>query len=102
MAKKHLWHCERCGNECMIYKKGKNHKVLVCPHHGVIATNPISGLVKGLVKGGLSAVPVVGGLLSGVAGGLMDSAGGSGKTPTQTQPRERVVIRQPVLVDLGG
>lgn len=50
----------------MIYRKGKNHRVLVCPRCGVLATN---GLLKtgldiatdfvpygGLVKKGLSAV----------------------------------------------
>ncbi len=36
---KHQFHCEKCQNECMIYKKGKNHRVLVCPHCGVLATN---------------------------------------------------------------
>jgi len=42
MAKrKHIFHCERCGNPLTIYKKGKAHRVLVCPQHGVIATNPL-------------------------------------------------------------
>lgn len=42
MAKrKRIFHCERCGNPCTIYKKGKAHRVLVCPQHGVIATNPL-------------------------------------------------------------
>ncbi len=39
--KKRQFHCERCGNPCEIYKKGKKHRVLVCPECGVIATNPL-------------------------------------------------------------
>lgn len=38
--KKHSFHCQKCGSECTIYKKGKAHRVLVCPECGVIATNP--------------------------------------------------------------
>lgn len=38
--RKRQFHCERCHSPCEIYKKGKNHRVLVCPMHGVIATNP--------------------------------------------------------------
>jgi hypothetical protein len=41
MAKKHSFHCQTCGEECTIYKKGKGHRVLVCPKCGVLATNPI-------------------------------------------------------------
>lgn len=50
----------------MIYKKGKNHRVLVCPRCGVLATNGLlskaidfaTDFVPGgrLVKAGLSAV----------------------------------------------
>ncbi len=39
--KKHQFHCEKCGQPCEIYKKGKKHRVLVCPECGVIATNPL-------------------------------------------------------------
>ncbi len=42
MAKrKHQFHCEKCGSPCEIYRKGKKHRVLVCPGCGVIATNPL-------------------------------------------------------------
>lgn len=38
--KKPSFHCQACGNPCTIYKKGKGHRVLVCPKCGVLATNP--------------------------------------------------------------
>jgi len=42
MAKrKRQFHCEACGQPCEIYRKGKKHRVLVCPACGVIATNPL-------------------------------------------------------------
>lgn len=40
-VKKHQFHCEKCSSPCEIYKKGKAHRVLVCPNCGVIATNPL-------------------------------------------------------------
>jgi len=50
MAKKQKrqFHCEKCGNPCDIYKKGKKHRVLVCQGCGVIATNPLP-LIAGIV-----------------------------------------------------
>lgn len=39
--KKRAFHCEKCGNACTIYKKGKKHRVLVCSQCGVIASNPL-------------------------------------------------------------
>lgn len=39
--KKHTFHCQRCGTPCQIYKKGKGHRLLVCPNHGILATNPL-------------------------------------------------------------
>lgn len=55
MAKKrrHQFHCQRCASPCEIYKRGKGHRVLVCPECGVLATNPI---VKSLVKRGAKAL----------------------------------------------
>lgn len=57
---KRTFHCERCGNPCTIYKKGKNHRVLVCPQHGVIATNPLPLLAMAAP----AAISAVSGLLS--------------------------------------
>lgn len=62
MKKKHQFHCQHCNSPCEIYKKGKGHKVLVCPHCGVIATNPIS--FKGALGAAASSIPLVGGLVS--------------------------------------
>lgn len=38
--RKHQFHCTRCGSGCEIYKKGKGHRVLICPKCGILATNP--------------------------------------------------------------
>jgi len=41
MAKKRRqFHCQHCTAPCEIYRKGKAHRVLVCPNCGVLATNP--------------------------------------------------------------
>jgi len=58
MKAKHQFHCQICASPCDIYKKGKAHRVLVCPSCGVLATNP--GIFKKLAKGALRSVPVVG------------------------------------------
>lgn len=54
-SKKKLFHCEKCGNACEIYKKGKKHRVLVCPQCGVLATNPLplmaAAALPGLIQG---------------------------------------------------
>jgi hypothetical protein len=50
MVKSHKFHCERCDSECNIYKKGRNHRVLVCPKCGVLATNGALGKI--LKRGG--------------------------------------------------
>lgn len=47
---KHTFHCVKCDNPCSIYKKGKNHRVLVCPTCGILATNPLP-LLAGLAAG---------------------------------------------------
>jgi len=64
---KHTFHCEKCGSACTIYKKGKNHRVLVCPECGVLATNPIR-LPKILRKAANVAqtIPVAGSVVSGL------------------------------------
>lgn len=56
--KKHSFHCQKCGSECTIYKKGKAHRVLVCPECGVIATNP--SVVGKIIKGVAKSVPFLG------------------------------------------
>lgn len=63
---KHQFHCEKCGNPCEIYKKGKNHRVLVCPTCGVLATNPLP-LLAGIAAGKAikTGVQAVSGLVTG-------------------------------------
>lgn len=75
MAKKrkHAFHCQRCNSELQIYKKGKAHRVLVCPQCGILATNPFS--FKGALRGGVSAIPIAGGILN--ESGLTDMILGS-------------------------
>ncbi len=61
--KKHPFHCENCEAECIIYKKGKNHRVLVCPNCGVLATNgkgTAGKIIKKIGKGALRSIPFVG------------------------------------------
>jgi hypothetical protein len=73
---KHQFHCERCGSPCDIYKKGKNHRVLVCRKCGVIATNPLPLLA--------AAAPYAISAVSGMLGKKKDTAKTSGMTTTKT------------------
>lgn len=60
--KKHVFHCERCGDECTIYRKGKSHRVFVCDNCGVLATNGKKKKSKAgkVAKAILKDIPVVG------------------------------------------
>ena len=69
--RKHQFHCQRCGSPCEIYRKGKNHRVLVCPNCGVLATNPT--VAGKLLKIGASLIPGVGGVASALIGGIQDN-----------------------------
>lgn len=51
---KNTFYCEKDGLPCTIYKKGKNHRVLVCPKCGVLATN---GLLKSALDIATDFVP---------------------------------------------
>ena len=57
-----------CGSACTIYKEGRKHRVLVCPHCGVLATNPT--LAGSIFKGVVGSIPVVGGVASEVIGNI--------------------------------
>jgi len=78
-SKKRQFHCEKCGLPCEIYKKGKKHRVLVCPRCGVLATNP-TALGK-IAKGALRSVPFVGDIAAEFVGGKEKKA--SGMTTTK-------------------
>lgn len=92
--KKKVWHCTHCHCPCEIFKKGKGHRVLVCPHCGIIATNPLPllagavGIAKGAAKFVKSGIK---GLTSSPVQQELQSAG---------YPSRPVVVRQPVLVDI--
>lgn len=72
--KKHLFHCEKCGIECTIYKKGKHHRVLICPQCGILATNGKAQLLAKVAKRGLKAIPLLGTALEigGIAKDIYD------------------------------
>ncbi len=83
--KKHVFHCGVCESPCEIYKKGKSHRVLVCPKCGVIASNPlplIVGAGMALAKSSLGkkAISSVSSLI-----------GGKGDTSTQTPSRQVMI-----------
>jgi ribosomal protein S27E len=82
---KHQFHCNHCGNPCTIYKKGKGHRVLVCPHCGILATNPT--LAGTLLKGAVSSIPVVGGIASSIVGAVQDSK----TSPSKSAPTVPIV-----------
>lgn len=81
MAKKKLWYCGNCGNPCKIYKRGKKHRVLVCPKCEVIASNPLpigllaSAIAPSLFKGALS-----------VGKKILKKGEGEEKAPVSPQP----------------
>ena len=54
MKKKRQFHCNECNSACEMYKKGKKHRVLICPKCGVIASNPLP-----LAALAASAIPAV-------------------------------------------
>jgi len=63
---KNTFYCEKCNHPCMIYKKGKNHRVLVCPDCGVLATNGLAGKgLKRLGKAVIGEVPFASTLIEG-------------------------------------
>jgi len=52
--KKHQIHCV-CGLPVEVYKKGKGHRVFICPNCGIIATNPLP-LLAGLASAALPSI----------------------------------------------
>lgn len=102
MAKraKHTFHCDKCANPCTIYKKGKNHRVLVCPSCGVLATNPFSfgKALRGAGKGAVASIPIAGGALAGALEGF---EGGKASAPTMSRPSNRFTTEERVMMALG-
>ena len=48
MKRKRQFHCNLCDSPCEIYKRGRSHRVLVCPNCGILATNPLPLAALGL------------------------------------------------------
>lgn len=82
----------------MIYKKGKAHRVLVCPSCGVIATNPFSfkRALGGGLTGAAAGAPIAGvGAIPGAIGGaLIGGFTGGEDSPRSTSPPS-VFVRSP-------
>lgn len=81
--KKHQFHCAKCNSALEIYKKGKKHRVLVCPICGILATNPFSatGAASGALLGAElgTIVPGVGNVAGAVIGGAIGGFSGKKK-----------------------
>lgn len=100
---KHQFHCEKCNSGCTIYRKGKKHRVLVCPRCGVLATNPFSagGALTGAATGATlgSVVPGIGTAAGAAAGGLiggfLDGGQDEKRTTSRSDRDARVVPRVP-------
>lgn len=84
--KKHAFHCQHCNNELEIFKKGKKHRVLVCPQCGIIATNPtvVGKVLKRVGRSVLGEVPGASLVMEGI--GL---AGDLKKTSTKSTPTRK-------------
>jgi len=108
--KKRQFHCEKCSSPCMIYRKGKAHRVLVCPRCGILATNPFSfkralgggltGAAAGAPIAGVGAIPgaIGGALIGGFTGG--DDAPRSPAPSTGVRSSDRFTTEERVQIAL--
>jgi len=99
--KKRQFHCQRCGLPCEIYRKGKGHRVLVCPSCGVLATNPIARRAGGALSGAAtgaalgSVVPGIGTGIGAGAGALIGAiSAGDDDTSTSPPPTASCAVRR--------
>lgn len=81
---KHTFFCELCKSPCLIYKKGRSHRVLVCPHHGVLATN---GLITGGLEGAATGA-AIGSVIPGIGTGIGAAVGGALGAYSGYEPEE--------------
>lgn len=100
-ARKHQFHCEKCGAPCEIYRKGKKHRVLVCPSCGVLATNPLS--FKTIAKRAARAVAgeIPGASLVMEGAGLVSDTTQKEPTATTSRPRNVFTTEERVRMALG-
>ncbi len=87
LAKKRQFHCQNCASACEIYKKGKAHRVLVCPSCGVIASNPqvLGKIAKRGAKALIGEIPGASLIMEGV--GLAGDIFGKKKQARAETPR---------------
>jgi len=102
MKKKRQFHCEKCGSACDIYKKGKAHRVLVCPQCGVLATNPISrrkvgGALTGAATGATlgSVVPIIGTGIGAAGGAIIGAIASGDEDQSTTSPQSARICKSP-------
>lgn len=62
--KKKGFRCEKCNSEIQIYRRGKGHRLFVCPSCGILASNPLPLLAGALLA--KKAVQVGSSLLGGI------------------------------------
>ena len=111
--RKHQFHCQFCGMPCEIYKRGKSHRVLVCPSCGILANNPgkLSNIFKATGKvfkstGGISGLGMaekqwetrdpksyqkVASLVGSQIGYDPYSQGQAGSTPYPASPKQTII-----------
>lgn len=109
MRKKKVLHCV-CGMPTQTYKKGKGHRIILCPSCGVIATNPIplalaaaslaapvakKLAVAGLKRLGRTAVEKV--VSSSESGIPQEGAPSSSKVFHVTDSRDRPNMRERII-----
>lgn len=84
---KHTFYCEMCKSPCTLYKKGKGHRVLICPRCGVLATNGLGTIIGGAIG---SIVPGAGTVIGAGVGtaveGLLKKKPKEAGKPTQATP----------------
>jgi len=85
--KKRQFHCHECGSPTEIYKKGRGHRVLVCPRCGILATNPLPLLAPLLAAAAPMLIEKGGELISSVIQGKKTRSAGSGESAGSTLKR---------------
>ncbi len=85
--KKHQFHCSKCDAACEIYKKGKSHRILVCPNCGILATNPLPLLAAGGMALARSGI-----LKKGIKSASSLIGLGGGKDEKITPPSRQTII----------
>ena len=54
--KRRKFHCHICEAPCEVYRKGKTHRILICPNHGILASNPLPLMAVGLAGKALKGI----------------------------------------------